>query len=921
MINWIIFSIDHTLRLFYNMRFHIVFIFLYIVASGTTFGQDNGADLKKAADAALQKMSYQEAIGLYEDAFAAYEDQQNNGGAVECTIGIGQCQIALGRFTEATETLESGTNRYKDDQQVSPQGRAMLYKLLGEAYLNNGLNQQALAVLNQSEQLITNKDDLFYAELMEEIGVAYWNSGNDQLATQYHQLALQKRNDLLEEGHELIADSYINLGLVTMGDDYLNTFTYFNKALTIYEKQFGENHLKVANAYFNLGLADLENGTYTQATRYFEKVEAIYAVIYQQNHPNMAIIEAILGRVDYELEKYDEAIAKFNEALRIYKEIHGDKHPEIADTYGRLGEVYRDKEDYKNAIKMYQQAIFANLRDQNPSSDKSLPRLEKYFNADYLLRFLQAKAIALEELHYNKSLKPKDINAAISTYILCDSLISKIKQIRLNEEDKIKMSAISNEIYEDGIRISIDIAEKSMSKKQYHELAYQFFERSKASTLHEAINDTQAKNFAGIPAAVLQQETTLINDIVVLENKLNDQNLEAEQENQLSEELFEKNRQYRSFIQSLEQDYPDYYELKYKSSLASSRQIQAMLAENEAIISYFVSFEGESDEIGRLYIMSLGAQKMDFYRVNLDKKFFNQIRGFRNAIKFKSDKAIRKIGKNLFQLFFPRELYERYDFFTIIPDGALGTIPFEALLDESGQYVIETKNINYDFSANLYYENLKKAGNEGKRILAMAPEKFDSYESVRLNTLPGTIREVRQLERISKSSPYKVDVQTNELASEGRFKTTALQDYSIIHLATHGEVNESEPNLSRIFLYNSDRDEDDGFLYSSEIYNLKLNADLVTLSACETGLGKVAKGEGIIGLSRSLKYAGSKNLIVSLWQVADQSTSDLMISFYEKVQTGDSAYRSALRDAKLSLLYSDNYSSPYYWAPFILIGK
>ena len=157
-------------------------------------------------------------------------------------------------------------------------------------------------------------------------------------------------------------------------------------------------------------------------------------------------------------------------------------------------------------------------------------------------------------------------------------------------------------------------------------------------------------------------------------------------------------------------------------------------------------------------------------------------------------------------------------------------------------------------------------------------------------------------------------------SSETDFKTASLGEYDIIHFATHGEVNESQPNLSRIFL-SPDKEDNDGFLYSSEIYNLNLNADLVTLSACETGLGKVAKGEGIIGLSRSLKYAGSKNLIVSLWKVADQSTSDLMISFYEKQQAEKSSYANALRQAKLSLLYSSNFKEPYYWAPFILIGK
>jgi CHAT domain-containing protein len=110
-------------------------------------------------------------------------------------------------------------------------------------------------------------------------------------------------------------------------------------------------------------------------------------------------------------------------------------------------------------------------------------------------------------------------------------------------------------------------------------------------------------------------------------------------------------------------------------------------------------------------------------------------------------------------------------------------------------------------------------------------------------------------------------------------------------------------------------------LFSGEIYNLELNANLVTLSACQTGLGKISKGEGVIGLSRALVYAGARNIIVSFWSVADESTSELMKNFYRTLLNEKSSnYTSSLREAKLKLIHGDKYSSPYYWAPFILIG-
>jgi CHAT domain-containing protein len=156
-------------------------------------------------------------------------------------------------------------------------------------------------------------------------------------------------------------------------------------------------------------------------------------------------------------------------------------------------------------------------------------------------------------------------------------------------------------------------------------------------------------------------------------------------------------------------------------------------------------------------------------------------------------------------------------------------------------------------------------------------------------------------------------------ASEALLKSDKMKGFKYLHFATHGQVNESKPELSRIFLAPSA--DQDGSLYAGEIYNLKINADLVTLSACETGLGKIAKGEGIVGLSRALQYAGANNLIVSLWQVADQSTAQLMIKFYDQqLHNSYSGYNRALREAKLDLLNSEKYQHPYFWAPFILVG-
>ena len=160
-------------------------------------------------------------------------------------------------------------------------------------------------------------------------------------------------------------------------------------------------------------------------------------------------------------------------------------------------------------------------------------------------------------------------------------------------------------------------------------------------------------------------------------------------------------------------------------------------------------------------------------------------------------------------------------------------------------------------------------------------------------------------------------------ASRQNFNADSVSRYRYIHLATHGFVNSEKPELSGVQLCSLKGDSQDGILYSGDVYGLKLKCDLLILSACETGLGKIMKGEGIVGLSRAFIYAGSQNLLVSLWKVADNSTSQMMVAFYKLMLDKENAnlnYAELLQKAKLSLIADKNYARPYYWAPFILIG-
>ena len=320
---------------------------------------------------------------------------------------------------------------------------------------------------------------------------------------------------------------------------------------------------------------------------------------------------------------------------------------------------------------------------------------------------------------------------------------------------------------------------------------------------------------------------------------------------------------------------------------------------------------------------------------DLDK----QLSTLRNAIFYSVENTYTATAFTLYEQLFPKKLPSSVKKLVIIPDGRLGTIPFEALLTQKMPnnsknfkdfpYLIKRFEVAYTYAATLFYQNVKKEQNElAEQIFLCAPVNFESENpnevALRhsLASLPNTETEVQKIEQLFVTQGFKAEVFLRKKAQEATLKNDQFKKSKYIHFATHGVVNETSPELSQIFLAATANQKEDGNLYSGEIYNLAINADLVTLSACQTGLGKITKGEGIIGLTRALLYAGSRNVVVSLWKVADESTAILMIDFYKVLlEKHKGNFSASLRQSKINMINEGKFSKPYYWSPFVLIGQ
>ncbi|MFT7283002.1 MAG: CHAT domain-containing protein, partial [Cyclobacteriaceae bacterium] len=680
------------------------------------------------------------------------------------------------------------------------------------------------------------------------------------------------------------------------------------KSLAIYEQTLGTLNPKVGFSMINLARSKAEQNRFNEAETLIKKADQLWLELYGDfDNPNKAFTHAVLGQIVEGNGDIDRSLLIQQEALQLYIRIYGAKHPDVANQYQLIGKLHRKNGDVQEAIFAFQEAIYANLPGQQFKSVYDLPTLNSYFHPDYLLSAIMDKATTLEALHFDKTLRARELTAAISTYELADQLLNEIRRYRINEIDKLRLGETSRQVYESSIKLLDILGSQPFQAKKYYPQIFDFIEKSKASVLLQAIQDTKAASYAGLPESILAEEDSLKSQIAYYQQRV----AEDGKDQEAIDWLFSYQTTYRDFISQLEKDYPAYYDLKHSSRDVSISEISSTLPVQTTIIQYFLGKENLT-----ITWLHQGSVKTEMQPI--DEQLAKDIAGFRNSIKHNIRKVFESTASHLYDILIPT-LDPSITELILIPDGILNTVPFEALFDiEDDTYLIERYAISYSFAAAIATTQMQKVKNDNGDILLMAPVNFN-HTSNKLPSLPATEQEVRRLSVLFRAKGFSATTYVKNKAVESRLNSEELGSYSYLHFATHGEVNQSSPELSKIYL--SAEEGQDGSLYSGEIYNLKLNARLVSLSACETGLGKIAQGEGIVGLSRALIYAGADNLVVSLWKVSDQATTEMMSEFYNShLFSSSPGFTSSLRAAKLSLISSEQYKAPYYWAPFILIG-
>lgn len=801
----------------------------------------------------------------------------------------------------------------------------------------------------KAKHLDTQTARLQYANGLNSLGILYWRMGHYE---QTEPLFIQAKDiwkKELGEKHPDYGSGLNNLAILySKMDKYLDALPLLEESKLIWAEKLGKKHRLYTQCLSNLAVILVKLGEYEEAEPLFIESLEIQATTLSKTHPTYAQSLNNLASLYYEQAKHDQNISLLTEAINIWKNTYGKEHYTYTQGLSNLAHAYAAKGQLVEALDYAKLSITANCPELDndiqfgKSFLESLPQYDYHSNANILTSLKVLYNILRER--YKKT---KSISTLYNCYLTSKIAMQLLEKFRIAfslEEDKTGLLSQNTFFVENAIKTALEL-KKIDAKLDYTPETFYFVEQIKYGLIADALQAQRARNFGDLPDSIASQEQDLQKQLSQLKKKSLDTRVDSIK-NILGQQLNQLNQDISLFQKKLKLEYPKYYRTKHISTTITTKKAQDLLDKNTAIIEYYVSDT-------TTYIFYIDQSNTAVYPLAIKRSQLHlQIKKLRQAL---SDyQFIRSHGDLAYQQFhtsaswFYQQLLapvlqeqQGINRLIIVPDDQLGHLPFEAFLVEPSQsaspnygelhYLIKDYKISYNYSSTLLQENTINTRKQvNGKILAMAANYTPKanhditgktwgpyYQNLRnqLEPLPATEGEVSDL-----SSLLFGRFITNQQASEQTFKELAPQ-HGIIHLAMHGILNHRSPILSSLAFSETSDSINDDFLQAHEISNMELHAGLVTLSACETGYGIFQQGEGIMSLARSFMYAGIPALVVSLWQVNDQSTSIIMQNFYENL-CNEMTKDEALRQAKLSFIRNATgwAAHPAFWAPFIQQG-
>ncbi|MHA7059176.1 CHAT domain-containing protein [Aquimarina sp. M1] len=772
-----------------------------------------------------------------------------------------------------------------------------LYKL---GLLYSKIDNFDKSITYHKEVITKNLDDYSTARAYCELGKFYRKNGDFFRSDEYYTHGISRLEQI--GNHNVLIVKYLNHALVLLEINTSNSLDRAKELLDKTDQLFNQVATYSVRDYRTL------NNYYANYYSSAEKLDFNKAKYYSYRNLNKAIKDndstfiytsyVLLGdlyRDRIKEQQMDSAFFFLNEGVKYAREVR-----EKSTAYHQLSYYYYENNQFKEALNKIQKSLMASSNlDENINT---LPRLKDLKNSDYqyyILLALIQKSTVLIKLN-EKENNIAYLELALSNLVLADALVDILIDVSKEEGSKFYWKEKASEIYLKGILVCKMLNEK--------EKAFYFSEKKKALLLTEDIINSIGKS--ELPDTVLALENELKKQIIDIENSI------STTKNTDSVELLERNRfrlkqKYQKQEDSLQVLFPAYYKGQESTKIVDLKCVQSKIDDDSVIISYITNHDEYYDSFSVVYATLVSRTQAEIIRIGelavLEKLVSTYRIQLSKPFETIQDRlAFQETASELYTLLIPKEkvaisLDQKH--LVIIPDGTLQYIPFESLIvdKKTNKYLIEDNEISYAYSMSFLQHNASVKRAPSKDIVCFAPINFaqDDLEEISNSR--------KEIEGIAKS--VVGDRYSNKEASKYNF-LSHTDDHKIIHLATHANFSD---NLQIAFY--------DTNLEYHELYTSRNQAELVVLSACNTSLGEIVEGEGVMSLARGFFYAGANTVISSLWNANDKSTSQIMESFYHNLAEGQTK-SEALHNAKIGYLKSASLTdaSPHYWATFVLIG-
>ncbi len=614
-------------------------------------------------------------------------------------------------------------------------------------------------------------------------------------------------------------------------------------------------------------------------------------------HVSEALIKRRLSHIYFDMGDYEKAIDILISIVDSDKKSYdtsfrSERLKLLSQSYYHIGKIEASKEAINGAIAL-------NFNTQNaPNGFHEKIALEKTKTKNLaLIKALTIKGDLSKQI-YESTNDDNYLNTALHSYQGVHELIKFIGS--MSDEDKFISNDEFKSFYESLLSIYHLNWQNTKDLDTFYKALSVCDESKNVTILSEIKSIKQSQLQKSIPKSILEQEEALLKVLDSVQSVFYSNN---PQKSKIIKDSIEQ--KFSQFKKKLKKSAPNYYDVKYGNGKPIKQHIKTKFKDDN-IIEFFFGNEA-------VYVFNVNGEQRLFDKVVITDDLKHSINTLIKSLQNRDTKAFKKSSSVVYKLLFETYI-DRNKKNKIILDGELHLLPIESLWvpsKENPHFLIEDIGV---IRLNSITQNFISQIGQSKTLL-FAP--FATQNGFDKTKLSSSAYEVNRINEILNGNVY-----LDEKANKDKFIQQA-SNASLIHLATHSTISKEEPLNSKIYFYdNSKLEPSQKYLKLEELYALKLNSDLVTLSACETGIGKEVKGKGVISLSNAFAFSGVKSTVMSLWKIPDQETSTLMVSFYENLNKGLDK-DEALRNAKLEYLKTTDdevLRHPFYWSGFVISG-